>query len=167
MSLDPGCMRVVWDFCPILNWCADNLEIQPTSLITVHVSVSWALPRGFRSLQCRRCINPPAEQSARAVILFLFFSAHLVVMLCVCFQGRGAYLGLHTVRVMHRDGAAEDLWGWGIEDILSLTVFNIKTNMDVSLIKGPIHYIQWNYNKLCKNQPITHIKCFFLREAQL
>lgn len=38
-----------------------------------------------------------------------FFLTHLVVMLCVYFRGGAVHLGLHTVHVMHRDRAAEDL----------------------------------------------------------
>ena len=63
-------------------------------------------------------------------------------MLCVYFKGKGAYLGLYTSDIVHRDRVTEDLCSSGIQDVLSLTVFSIKSN-----IKGPIHNIQKSYNE--------------------
>lgn len=71
--------------CPFLNW---------RTVITIHVLVSWAVPSGFNLcnidgvftlLQNNLCSGDTS-----------FFLSPILVMLCVYFGGRGAYLGLHT-----------------------------------------------------------------------
>lgn len=137
---------VVWDFSPSLNG-TDNLEIRPHSVTadsTGFGQQSSEVPQcthyaqGFYFLRCRQCIKLFCKIICAAVNTVFF--THLVVMLCVYF-GEGVWVCIQyllcTGTGLRRTSDAEVLKIYCLWQC-----FHIKTNMDVSLINGPIHYIQ-------------------------
>lgn len=98
------------------------------------------------------------ENVVRVFFLFSF------LFVLVGREGRGGVIWVCILHSPHAPGAevAEDLWRWGVSDLLCLTVFNTTKPTRMSLWWGSSSWIQRNDREIMQKQPITRA-CFIFK----